>query len=400
VKLCLLLLLGQIDGGRLSDDFEGGLLAPQGQWGQRIELNGNTIGIDPAAAHRGAFGLRLNDPVSALSDQDTYLVANGLDSAATTYRIRYWVRGSPTNDSFQATILATASNTYFLEVRLGQSCTLAGHDRFDAYFSGASSPGIFDGAWHLVEAVIDGPHKPNGRWSLYVDGAARPGRSGLDFAGRGLSSIYLGKMTTGPDGYFGTIDYDDVRLSPLPHASRITVAVDAGSACGSLEVGLVDSESAAVAPAPYPVDVTVRFDPPEAALFADPQCISPAGTLLIPSGTTSVTGGVRFLSPGRLTLRAEHVDFLGGESTALIKDVFDAGVTDAGVSDGGSSDGGTTEGGSSRNYTVGCGCQAGVDAPWPFAVIGLLLLLGQPRGRANASRYTSARSRSPSGRRS
>ncbi len=328
----------QADGGRFSEDFEGPTLLttdnPAGQWGGIVQNGGVTLALSPLAAHRGDAGIRVTDNNTAATSQEAYLSLPGLLPTATDYRVRFWFRGTPgvqANDSFSVAILLSAATHYHLEVELGDATFIAGHDRNDVYSSSSPGPGLLDGGWHLVEGVVNGFNGPNATRRFFLNGSSLLTDPNVDFTSAGVVTLRFGKAYNGNESFTGTLDFDDVRVSPLPLASTLTVSVDASTplalSCLPLEVGLKDSETGAAAPAPYGVDVSV----PSAQLFSDLACGTAASTLTIAAGATNAIGSVIFTTTGAMSVRATHPDFIDGTTDVVLGTPPDAGATDAGT---------------------------------------------------------------------
>jgi MYXO-CTERM domain-containing protein len=118
---------------------------------------------------------------------------------------------------------------------------------------------------------------------------------------------------TGP--FVGSIDFDDVRVSAAPMASRLELrraeGASASPGCLAVDVGLWSSASGALAPAPYETEVALTVSAGQGTFHADEACRAPVLVLVLPTGSS---GRRVYFRPGgtgdTATLAASHPDFL------------------------------------------------------------------------------------------
>ena len=179
-------------------------------------------------------------------------------------------------------------------------------------------------SWHLVEVEVASAGTAAGMRTAWVDGR---------LLGRSTAS-WLGVMPTQwidghlPDSinaaYTGHDEYDDSRTSLLPQASQfglgVTGPVDAG-VCTLLPVLALDSNDNPL-PAPPAEDVTVAYEAHGAGAFhSDPTC-SPAtilpGSIVVPSGVTSVPAYFRAPLPGLARVTLSSPDYVTRDTTFIV----------------------------------------------------------------------------------
>lgn len=348
-----------VDAGRVSDAFDRPGL---GQAWTLTSQGGCSMSVSAAAAHRGDAGAVLIDPNAGTGNSQTAAATlRGLSPGA-TYRARVWTRFRATTmtDAQETLVLVSPGNTWLLELAQGVGVLLAGHDTNDAYsYIADPTKNVSDGGWHLFEVALQGLDTTAGTRDVWLDGQHLLGQLGIDFTGKTLDAVKLGKAVTLNDTFLGEQDFDDLRVDPLPQASTLTLSTTRpqlpATSCADVTVRLVDSETGAPAAAPYAVDVAMKLLG-GGALYPAAGCSGTAGaTWTIPSGATSATGS---LQPGlgpTTQLTAAHVDFLPPDP--LVFTVTPAGG-DGGFGGGGGSGGGAA-GGSAGGAGGGSGGAAG-----------------------------------------
>lgn len=314
--------LSWAQGVPFADDFETGTLLSTepspGQW-TRIHLEGsNALQVSAVAAHRGSWGYRFTDNESITAAGGEGLLNVRIPPLAGNVYTRFWMRINP---------ITRAGNLHFIHVLSpGFVRSLAASTAFNGELSLAGSDaaaqdeisqkqGVFLGEeWHLVEAAIEGVGTATGKRKLWLDGALALEQSGVNLSGVTVSELSLGEPYTDNRSFTGSVDFDDVRISTSPPASRLQVALETdrveSRTCLPVTLSLRDSSGLAAA-APYAVEV--ELDAGEEGAFAsDSACGDSIVQAVIPALSTEWKGFVWFEQPGISTLRASHGDFLGG----------------------------------------------------------------------------------------
>ncbi|MFY0575322.1 hypothetical protein ACN28S_14005 [Cystobacter fuscus] len=175
-----------------------------------------------------------------------------------------------------------------------------------------------------------------------------------------LKWLQVGEPWTDQGFFTGSIDFDDLRVSAVPMASRLQLQRPAdastSSGCIAVDVSLRSSASGALAPAPYETEVSLATTAGEGRYHADGTCKSPVERVRLPTGTFERRVYFRpGASPGRVTLAASHPDFL--PATLQVE----ADGTPMGDADGGAAGG---------PWTMGLGCTSA-----PGALVSLPVLL-------------------------
>jgi hypothetical protein len=345
----------------LAADFETGALPSTCGLVVYDPLRDDAKVID-AAAHRGGLGLRA--------------IATGLDAGApgqelakmvctvppsTELFTRYWFRVTAGGDqppSRQFTFGYSAAVTGALG-----SEGLGGHmleldpsgGTFTVQEEGFSLPGNYtgalstghvhgDGTWHLFEERIYGVGGMNGGTASWIDGQLIGTRYGLDWTGIWIGAVDFGALwqeSWAP--FWGTLDFDDVRVSTGPPASQLRLSAgthETGSTqgCTGVRVELLDSLSSSLAAAPYDVPVQLAWVSDGGTEAASP-CPGSVGAATILAGTAGIDFAVG-LPSGSTGLVATSPDFL--DSNVVTVD----------------SKGGTADASSPPPFTADSGCSA------------------------------------------
>jgi hypothetical protein len=369
---CILaLLVASLPSGAaelFADDFESGAL---GSWQCGVcERPPNWVRASALAAHRGTYGFRLDDSEN-VSGADSGASASVALSPTSHLYGRAWVRVTQTNNQGDALLLDFINglqnlNNVYLNFPSG-TLVLAGSTKPATFVTLPTTGVLSDGEWHLVEAAVTGGGTLAGARTLWLDGRQLATETGLDWVGADWTpnQFVLGEAWSTQRTFVGIVDFDDVRLSDQPLASRIVVqpvASPVARTCIPFTAELRDSVSNTVAQAPYALTLNVTGP---TALFANEDCSQPLATPTMTKGATVTTFFGRFDSSGVVTMAVSHVDFL---SSDVPLDILPAGAGDRGL------------------YAISC---AQVPAELLAVELTLLLMLSvrtssRPRGRTAA----------------
>ncbi|ATB38134.1 hypothetical protein CYFUS_003565 [Cystobacter fuscus] len=360
-----------------SDDFEtGALIAPEGQWDLARSISPNTLTNGAAGAHRGQYGLTLIDRNN--SSVSEFQGSADFESTPLTseFFFRSWMRlrdvGNP------GKVVAIQTNPMRVELRLlspSPIWELSVRKGTEQTYASVHGTRVEQDRWYLVEFSARGLGTTHGEARLWVDGVEqgaseqRTALSGLDWrdAIYVLKWIQVGEPWTDQGFFTGSIDFDDVRVSATPMASRLqlqrTEDTGASSGCLAVDVSLRSSASGALAPAPYETEVSLSTTAGEGRYHADEACKSPVERVRLPTGTFERRvyfrpGG----PPGTVTLAASHPDFL--PATLQVE--------------GDGTPVGDADGGAAGPWTMGLGCTSASGA---LVSLPVLLWPGSRRSR-------------------
>jgi len=376
----------------LDDDFEGRAdVFDPARWSYEYTAEG-VLSLSAAAAHRGDAGFRVTDATGAGSTARVNSKLDRVFDAGEVERsyVRFWLRSSSRAPNF-VTILQVGKGGTGVNAR--QQDLVLERDTLEVNGFGANGLKQYDGqltldgGWHLVEFMWEGVGTDAGSRELYLDGVLGTRSEGLDFVwSQRQRELTLGE-TYSLESFQGVFDVDDLRLSELPPASRLSLAdADASVSvglCEALTLVLLDSRGSQVTSgAPTSMVVELDLVGVPGTVHGDPLC-STASSLQVAKGEAGPWRiGVRVFDGGTGALLIRPDDLLDQRAPLLA--VMAPGPPDAGGADGGTAgagapDGGPVDGGTSR-YGVGCGC---VDAPAVTSelLLALVLLRLQPKRR-------------------
>jgi uncharacterized protein (TIGR03382 family) len=343
--------------GYFADDFEqGALLGPTSPWSTMRLVPGNTFAADPAAAHRGQFGARLVDAVTVGAARGEGVLETAQQRLNGDVYLRFWARASLTGTDtvYLCTIISERSLDWAeLELRLpAQELMLAGYESDAGFHQLKSSVQPAVSEWHLYEIAVQSAGTRRAGRSLWVDGTLSAQETELDQSNGDIGAIDVGETWADVRAAQGTLDFDDVRISLAPPASRLAVdaAADAGaSECLPVKLSLLDSSGK---PAFAPYDVVVELSAnPAAAFFIDSTCRGSTRSAIVSTDQPRTTAYVQPLQGGELTLTAQHPDFLAGSATLSVSPP--------------------------RSLTAGCGCGSNTTQ----AALAAVMLVGWRRRR-------------------
>jgi hypothetical protein len=364
----------------LADDFETGTLKsddmPPGRWDQAAAVSPNTIASGEAGAHRGRYGLTVTDRTS--TEGSVVSVVQDSDPLTAEVYVRMWLRLRGVS-AYGRIILAQAMPAA-VELRLveqddGVVWELAarnGPHPNPTYVSRRGSR-VETERWYLVEFSARGLGTTAGEARLWVDGVEQ----GTPLSGRDwnhpeyvFDTFLMGEPWSDTGTFRGTIDFDDVRVTATPQASRLELRhpEEAPSGCLAVDVSLRSSASNGPAPAPYDTDVALRVRAGEGTFHAKGDCRAPVTGTLLPAGTSERRvyfrpGG----GDGTATLEASHADFFSARLD--VKGIVEP---DPGPDEG--------EGGGPWTTDLGCASAPGALVALPFLLVPWLRRRRSPTG--------------------
>lgn len=321
---------------RFADDFESGLFLQSegGKWDSWDICPSapvvSTMALSADAAHRGDWGMRLVDTSSEPGNGggcDAFARARFSPAITGQAHLRFWVRlnwaaSAPGMDvaAFISSTPAAAHGALLDASAVPQaSCWwVHGADNTRSDVAGECAGALYaPNTWHLVEASIEGLGTADGVRRLWFDGRPAGEQTGLSFLHQGEMRWEIGQLGLGEVYAWssragtGTIDFDDVRLGPRPHASTVTLRFSDEAAaergCTALQVVLLTSEGQR-GQAPYDVRVAPSAG---TSWFSDPACRESLVEAIVPTGAqTSDSIFVRPEPAGVSAFAASAIDFL------------------------------------------------------------------------------------------
>ncbi|NMO14775.1 hypothetical protein HPC49_26035 [Pyxidicoccus fallax] len=355
-------------GDWFSDDFESGTLrssdSPPGRWDQTAVVSPNTLASRAEGAHRGRYGLTVSDSTSTAGSLASVIAVS--DTLASEFHVRTWLRLRSVTASGR--IILMQAHPALVELRLLEQGTgliweLSVRNGPEPTYFSLHGSRVEPGRWYLVEFSVRGLGTTSGEARLWVDGVAQ----GSPLSGRDwnhseyvFNEFQVGEPWSDTGTFKGFIDFDDVRVSAAPMASRLELRrpAVASSGCIAVDVALRSSAAAVPAPAPYATDVDLRVTGNTGTFHSDEGCKVPVKGALLPLGASERRvyfrpGG----TAGRAMLEASHPDFLPAKLDLEV----DAGVGPDAVPD---------EDGAEGPWTTDLGC-----ASAPGALLALPFLL-------------------------
>ncbi len=315
-----------------SDDFErGGLVAsdlPAGKWAVLSPAPGGILHTASGAAHQGNLGLELVDAHAAPEGQDEGSVRARFEGLVSVYA-RYWVRLVATTSRAGGEIISGTQSTGpagcgVVDVVVNAETGTLWVEGCDATGASTAEPHIsqsLEDGWHLVETSVLGLGGIDGERSLYVDGLLRSDRKGLNLTGLGAVGFSLGEPWALPATYVGTLQFDDVRASVSPLASRVvflTPATAQVGVCTLVNLSLRDSVLDAPSAMPWEISASLEVHAVNGTFFEDSGCSVPSSRVIFRAGFASAVRFVRFDGPGTAQLSATSSDFLGPQTTLSV----------------------------------------------------------------------------------
>lgn len=372
----------------LADTFEGRSDVFTGSpWGYVFSGEG-VIALSPLAAHRGDAGLRLIDTTAnAGSDVGSKLDNPDLGVAPAASWARMWMRVVQVDQADDVIVLQLGRGGTGPAGRQQQIFVNGYEVASDGFVAGGLVTTLrypLDAGWHLLELGWEGVGTSAGARELFVDGAPVGRDEGLDFSWpQTLQELNVGE-TYADLPFRGVIDFDDVRLSYAPPASRLTLAPGSGQLtvgrCSTVTLVLTDSHGQVV-DGGAPTALKAGF-----ALEGLPGAGCDGGVLDIAEGEAGpwqvgvlaldAGDGVLVIAPDDLVAVRARVSATssaaGGGMTGA-----GGGTGETGGGSGGSSGGaGGSAGGAAApgRYAAGCVCGAASDAAWLLPLLAALRL--------------------------
>jgi len=344
-----------------SESFESGDL-DAGGWSSSTVLAGSTLTLTSLAAHRGQYGLRIQDTGTGMKGVAGTNVSRPLPVLPVAIYSRAWVRMQAWNGQgdgiglwgLAAPQKANIGSLHAVGVnyQTALTLTLQAYDAAASYhFLSTATPDVLsDAGWHLVEGATFGVGTDAGFAVEYVDGAEATRVGPVENIPDRDTSLYLGEayISTGGTGNFaGIVDVDDVAVDVLPLPSHLVL--DAGGPSVAAGCQRVTLSLAASAPGPdggaaqnvaAPYDVVAR--PQGAAFFSDSQCTLPSATWTLVRGSAAASLFARFEDAGVTVVTATQTpspDFLPAQLALTVLPSDSASRSDyalnCGVADGG-----------------------------------------------------------------
>ncbi|WNG49846.1 hypothetical protein F0U60_41315 [Archangium minus] len=290
---------------------------PEGRWDSTGASSPNTLTSGTAGAHRGQYGLTVVDRTSNAGSQAN---ANAVRDALTQeFFIRTWLRLR--NVSTPGSMVVLQALPAKVELRLlapGPIWELAGRNGSDqATYVSFHGSRVEEERWYLVEIHARGLGTAAGEARLWVDGVEQGALSGRDWRGTNyvMNRLVVGEPWADKGEFIGTLDFDDVRVSTTPMASRLELRRpgdgETSSGCIAVDVSLQSSVSEAPAPAPYTMMVALAVTEGAGRFHMDAACRFPVPGALLRAGASEQRvyfrpGG----TGGTATVKATHLDFL------------------------------------------------------------------------------------------
>ncbi|RKH14441.1 hypothetical protein D7V97_03225 [Corallococcus sp. CA053C] len=305
-----------------ADDFETGTLvvedSPAGRWDDAVPFSPNTLASGTAGAHRGRYGFTVVDRDSVSGSQASINVVRA--SLTSEFHMRSWLRMRAVGTT--GNVVLMQGLPMLVELRLvllpGLRWELAARSGSGRTYVSLHGSDVAADRWYLVEFGIRGLGTTSGEARLWVDGIEQgTALSGQDFRGAAnmVEQVMVGEPWSDTGTFTGSFDFDDVRVSAAPMASRLElqrpVAASGSSGCLAVEVSLRSSENGTLAPSPYDAEVALAVNGGAGDFHEDADCDSPVARVVLPKG-----GSERRVyfhpkdSGGTVTLTASHGDFL------------------------------------------------------------------------------------------
>jgi hypothetical protein len=384
----------------VDESFESGGL-DAGGWTQDNTVAGITVFVSPAAAHRGLYGLRMQDSEVATKGHAGTYIGRGVGQLTPAVYSRLWARFGAWDGGNGINLFdlsAIRGSVYGADYSFGTDSqgnvfwvSQPVDDGGVIGYAALDTPvAIADGAWHLLEGFAWGIGTGDMSAAAYVDGVDAGQLGGLVDLPDAPPRVLLGELWAAAGGtgnFVGTVDYDDVRVNDRPLPGRLGLVTSATPRAG--DCFSVTAELLATAPLPdggpagpldAPYDVTAFVD--GGSFFRDAFCRqSLVMQTTLGAGTSSGPLFVQAQAAGPLTLTIAQdspPDFLPGTLSVTVAPNPDAG-SDAGAPDAGlpAADGGP---GDRSLYALSCGCGTAPPTEIAFLIV-LGLLTSRYRGR-------------------
>lgn len=305
-----------------ADDFETGTLvaedSPAGRWDDAVPISPNTLASGTAGAHRGRYGFTVVDRASVSGSQASINVLRA--SLTSEFHMRSWLRMRAVGT--EGNVVLMQGLPMLVELRLvllpGLRWELAARNGSGRTYVSLHGSDVVADRWYLVEFGVRGLGTTSGEARLWVDGIEQgTALTGRDFrdAANVLERVIVGEPWSDTGAFTGSFDFDDVRVSASPMASRLglqrPVAASESSGCLAVDVSLRASATGALAPAPYDVEVALAVNGGAGDFHADADCKDSLVRVVLPTGTSERRVHFRPTDPeATVTVGASNVDFL------------------------------------------------------------------------------------------
>lgn len=303
----------------------------------------DSVFTSPLAAHRGDAGLRVVDGTSASTQGTGPSVVVNLGGGRPVYA-RFWMRVTSLDPGtvYIVQLISSGGSVNSIEdVSLSTpdgTLGSAGADASGAYPSEAHGPVFPVSGWHLVEMNVFGVGSTSGARQVWLDGALQVERTKIDWRGLSAFRFNFGEPWANNRSQVGTLDFDDLRLSDAPMASRLAWSEQrpGASGCRAFTLMLVDS-TGSPAPAPYPVEASLGGSA-GVTFYADADCSRETRTTTLNPGSAKALVFARATGLGAKTLTAAQVDFLSaplqtsgdGTQPSAVTRLYDIGCSGTG----------------------------------------------------------------------
>lgn len=291
------------------------------------------LSAPPESARRGLSGIRFTDPDTIAHNdvQPAYLFTP-------TPRIyaSHWFRVTPVTQG------ALKISELFVKGEAAGTFGVAGLQLDTAkdelqLEDQKGAAGLSDGGWHLVELLGETAAGDGLVVLAYVDGQRRAAKV-LPGAGRKFFQFAL--RGSQPQGFGGSVDYEDVMLAWAPQPSVLTVtaseaqSADGGGSCVGVVLQLVQSSDGGVANSNVPWSAQLLLNGKATTCFADSICDEPVPleSLTLAAGQRGLTCHVRIVESGPVTVSATSDLYVG--SAAVVDPTVKAMPRSCGCSSG------------------------------------------------------------------
>lgn len=188
----------QTAGVVLADDVETGTLqvteSPPGRWTELLILRPSvSMTASPAAAHRGSFGIRVDDQDVGTGSDNVASVEQNIPTFAEGY-VRAWFRhsgGAATGDQMLFQFEQSLGDTE-LRVRPSMESLQVGRRGTGSFVYTGGVARVEAGTWHLLELGANGYGTSQGTLRVWVDGALEWTSPTFDLTGVTVTALSLG----------------------------------------------------------------------------------------------------------------------------------------------------------------------------------------------------------------
>lgn len=281
--------------------------------------------------------------------------------------VRWWMRINATQGGQQQVMNFgdTSVPNHIGLVLDGPNQFVTGY-RGNGQFFALPAGGVIDAGYRLYELGVFGMDTADGGVALFNNGVQIfSGTFDFDFPDAGFLQLNLGFTFGNPNGFLGTIDYDEARVTRRRPVGALNASGEMQpwrvGACVPVRMGTFASDRVTAVPSQEALDFQVRISPP-LTTFSDPACSQPA-VLTIPQGQGSLIFYVEPVQPIAYDIEADTTDLFIGRARVMVQPALDAGPSDAGADrDAGSPDGSVPDAGAGDAGEVDAGVvDAGAD---------------------------------------